>query len=295
MGCIDVSGMAFPSVPIGVRQRKHFPYGAYKMKIKDVNSDLQRHAEGCQSTAAFRQSENGNAATTAMSSMGWTSDPNGFLRRLFPTAHELLVKRSLMSLKLPMFHNVLVAGAGHDPYRSLFRRSKVYIRLDIKPTPGITDVVGDGVALPFQARQFDCIFASEVLEHISKPFLFAEELSRVLRPGGTIILTVPFMFHKHGDPYDYWRPTEQGMRELFKSFANVKVRSLGNRLHVISDLITTAFSPYPVLFPLRIFNHVLRLLPTHGNNRLPSMSPSGYLVIARKQALLKVRNDYSGE
>jgi SAM-dependent methyltransferase len=209
-------------------------------------------------------------------------NPKSLFRRVFPTAHRLLVERSLRSLTLPDFNSVLIVGAGHDPYRFLFPGAKEYIRLDIKPIMGITDVVGDALALPFEAGRFDCILASEALEHVSDPFLFAREVTRVLKPGGAVILTVPFLFHKHGDPSDFWRPTDQGMSELFKHFEKVEIRPLGNSLHVLSDLITTAFSPYSVLFPLRIVNHIIMLLPHNRIMRLPSCAPSGYLIVAKK-------------
>lgn len=181
-----------------------------------------------------------------------------------------------------MFNRVLIVGVGDDPYRCLFHHTKQYIRFDIKPIKCVTDVVGDALSLPFEANRFDCIFASEVLEHLSDPFLFVREVSRVLKLGGMIILTVPFMFHKHADPHDFWRPTEQGLEELFKCFEEVEVRSYGNSLHVISDILTMVFSPYPVLFPLRIINNLVRVLPVKRINSFPSMAPSGYLVIATK-------------
>ena len=206
-------------------------------------------------------------------------NPTSWFRRLFPTAHRLLVERSLHSLTLPDFNSVLIVGAGHDPYRSLFPRAKEYIRLDIKPVPGITDVVGNALALPYDAGRFDCLLASEVLEHVSDPVLFAREVNRVLKPGGTVILTVPFLFHKHGDPHDFWRLTDQALLELFKHFVNVEVKPLGNSLHVISDLVTTAFAPYQVFFPIRIINHLLVLFSgTSGTSK----APSGYLVVALK-------------
>jgi asparagine synthase (glutamine-hydrolysing) len=225
------------------------------------------------------QNERKRTASISVNADSWLTNPNGWLRRLFPTAHKQLLKKTLHSLALPDFNSVLVVGAGHDPYRSLFPRVKEYIRLDIKPIPGITDVVGDALALPFEADRFDCLFASEVLEHLSDPFLFAKEMTRVLKPGGTVILTVPFLFHKHGDPHDFWRPTDKALAELFKNFETVQIASLGNSLHVISDLITTAFTPYPVLFPLRIINH---LLASFSKTSGASRAPSGYLVIARK-------------
>lgn len=208
-----------------------------------------------------------------------TMNPRSMLRRLFPTARRLLVDRALRTLPLADFDSVLVVGAGHDPYRGLFPKTKEYIRLDIEPVPGITDVVADALSMPFEAGHFDCVFATEVMEHLSNPFTFAAEVGRVLKPGGMVILTVPFMFHRHADPHDYWRPTPKALEELFGDFNEVRIVPLGNRLHVVSDLITTAFTPYPVFLPLRIFNHFLaRLLAFSGS----STAPSGYLMVGNK-------------
>lgn len=211
-------------------------------------------------------------------------NPRHWFRRLFPTARRLLVERSLHSLKLPDYESVLIVGTGHDPYRSMFHRVKEYVRLDIEPVIGITDVVANALALPFGANRFDCIFATEVIEHLSNPFIFAREITRVLKPGGTIILTVPFIYHQHADPNDFWRPTHKGLLELFNNCREVKVIPHGNRLHAISDLITTAFSPYPIFFPLRILNHLLVTFSKviFSKHFLQSTAPCGYLLIGTK-------------
>lgn len=53
-------------------------------------------------------------------------------------------------------------------------------------------VVADVYALPFRAATFDCIIASEIIEHVADPRLFMERLLEVLRPGGKLIVTTPF-------------------------------------------------------------------------------------------------------
>lgn len=137
--------------------------------------------------------------------------------------------------------------------------------------------------MPFADGHFDCVLASEVMEHIADPFRFASEVKRVLKTGGTLVLTVPFLFHEHGDPHDYWRPTRGALHELFGDLDALRVMRLGNGLHVISDLITTAFAPYPILFPLRVINHILSLFPAAVlDGRLSSKAPSGYLVVGTK-------------
>ena len=215
--------------------------------------------------------------------MSSSLNPRHWLRRMFPTSRRLLVEHSLRALTLSYYNNVLIIGAGHDPYRSMFPVAKEYVCLDIKPVDGVTDVVADALALPFVADHFDCILASEVMEHLSDPFLFVQELTRVLKAGGTVILTVPFMFHQHADPYDYWRPTRRSLEELFSCFTEVDIWPQGNRVHVIWDLLTTAFSPKPIFFLFRILNHLLVRLPGSMQcNEKGSTAPSGFLLVARK-------------
>jgi len=210
-------------------------------------------------------------------------NPNHWLRQLFPTARRLLLERSFRQLNLSRFDKVLIVGAGYDPYHKFFPEAKAYVRVDLLAIRGSTDVVGDALFLPLKEGVFDCVFASECMEHLGDPFRFVREVARTLKPDGTVIVTVPFMYHQHDDPQDYWRLTKKSLEQLFSSFADVKITSQGNRLHVISDLLTTAFSPTPILFPLRIFNHLLvklsRFMP-RGN--IATTAPSGFLLVARK-------------
>jgi len=202
---------------------------------------------------------------------------------IFPTARSLLVRSSLNRLRLKDFESVLIVGAGDDPYRSLFKHPGRYLTLDLDGHPGITDVIANAQTLPFASASFDCVLASEVVEHLEHPQSFVAEASRVLMPGGTIVLTVPFMFHNHADPHDFWRLTRDGFVQLFKDFSSVETYAQGNRLHSLSDLITTAFSPLPVLLPLRVMNHLFRLGQIGGGLRSSrSSAASGFLVVAVK-------------
>lgn len=79
-----------------------------------------------------------------------------------------------------------------------------------------TDVLGIGEVLPFKDASFDAVFSLSVLEHVRDPFACAAELVRVLRPGGKMICSVPFLQPLHGFPHHYYNMTGQGLRALFE-------------------------------------------------------------------------------
>ncbi|MFN2571090.1 MAG: class I SAM-dependent methyltransferase [Gemmatimonadales bacterium] len=192
---------------------------------------------------------------------------------------NVLVRRSLRAIGLGDVESVLIVGAGHDPYHHLFPNARTYIRSDLARHTGSTDVVSDGMALPFPDGSFQCTVATEVLEYVQRPRVFAAELYRVLGHGGLAVVTVPFVFQDHGD---YWRPTRRALSDLFGEFTSVDVYAQGNRLHTMMDLVTTAFSPWPVLYPLRVFSNLLLLAPMRFAMSSRSTAPSGFLVVARK-------------
>jgi SAM-dependent methyltransferase len=85
------------------------------------------------------------------------------------------------------------------------------LRMDIEP--GFKpDVVGDAERLGFRDASFDTIMVLDVLEHLRRPFLAVDEIVRVLKPGGTLYLTVPFCYPRHG--VEYYRFTELGLRDM---------------------------------------------------------------------------------
>jgi len=194
-----------------------------------------------------------------------------------------LVESDIKNCRRNDYRRVLLLGAGHDPYRNSFPAAEQYVALDIIPVPSITDVVAGATSLPLDDNSFDCVAAFEVMEHLENPISLIEEAYRALTPGGVLLLSVQFAFHQHADPADYWKPTRYTLEQATSEFETSDIYSQGNRLHVISDLVTTAFAPRSVLWPLRIFNHLLVLL--FGKSLVKGSggtAPSGFFVIARK-------------
>lgn len=114
---------------------------------------------------------------------------------------------------------VLDVGCGTQPYRELFEVSE-YVGLDID-TPlarerGTADAFYGGDRFPFDEARFDTVLCNQVLEHVFNPELFVAEIRRVLANGGRLVLTVPFVWDEHEQPWDYARYTSFGLRALLE-------------------------------------------------------------------------------
>lgn len=111
-------------------------------------------------------------------------------------------------------------GCGRKPYRSLFAVDE-YIGVDIE-TSGhnqadiSADVYYDGHHLPFDEKSFDSIFASEVFEHLFNLDEILDELHRVLKDDGQMLVTIPFAGNEHEIPYDFGRYTSYGIKAVLE-------------------------------------------------------------------------------
>jgi SAM-dependent methyltransferase len=117
-------------------------------------------------------------------------------------------------------HNHLLdVGCGTKPYRSLFK-VKSYRGLDIdSPVTrelGVADDLYDGTLFPYQNETFDSALCNQVLEHVFNPDEFLGEINRVLKRGGKLLLTVPFVWDEHEQPYDYARYSSFGLQALLE-------------------------------------------------------------------------------
>ncbi len=89
-----------------------------------------------------------------------------------------------------------------------------------------TDVLGVGEELPFRDECFDAVISTAVLEHVKDPFRCAEEIVRVLKPGGELICTVPFLQPVHAYPNHFYNMTAQGLQNLFADQLTIKGTSV---------------------------------------------------------------------
>lgn len=154
------------------------------------------------------------------------------------------------------------------------------------------DVICDlNEPLPLASAQFDTLIVSDVLEHIANPEITWAEMTRILKPGGRILLSVPFLYKIHEAPYDYHRYTEFALRK-FAEKNNLRVHELhacGGLPEVLTDIYAKNLVKLPFLGKsLAVFIQWLCWTFIHTgygrkvSSRTSKTYPLAYFMIAEK-------------
>jgi SAM-dependent methyltransferase len=193
---------------------------------------------------------------------------------------------------------VLDAGAGQSRFARDFAHA-YYVSID--SGKGIAEwdysrlsVLGDAHALPFQSQTFDHVLCQGVLNYLAEPLQALEEMQRVLKPGGDLLLTVPLLWPPAPCPHDYFRFTAEGIEHLLKTagFDVALVTPVGGYFWMMGRKFIQFLSFFQagwrlILFPFfaPLFAILLPLicyyLDRFDKNKLATL---GYLVLAVKSA-----------
>jgi SAM-dependent methyltransferase len=152
--------------------------------------------------------------------------------RLLPWHFHWLATRDLyrdLREALPgLTGRVLDVGCGEKPYAQWLTGSDECVGIDVAPGPGVDMVITPGQTWPLEAGTFDAVLCTQVIEHAGDLDNLLSELNRVLAPGGTLLVTVPFAYNEHGAPGDYRRFSVHGVRALFSgAYELVELKSQG--------------------------------------------------------------------
>jgi SAM-dependent methyltransferase len=168
--------------------------------------------------------------------------PLQFVARLALDFQFLTCWRFLKRELAPLKGQLLDVGAGESPWRRLAPNCK-YMGVDVQDAaafgmgqrPDITYY--DGTRIPVHDGSVDHVLCSEVLEHVPNADAFMADLARVLRPGGTLVLTIPWSARQHHLPHDYRRLTPAGLAVLLQGhgFAVQRLQARGNDMAVIAN------------------------------------------------------------
>jgi SAM-dependent methyltransferase len=152
---------------------------------------------------------------------------------------------------------VLDIGGRYQPYRPLLKdRIGRYVALDVLSTT-LVDVVGKGQQLPFKSDTFDLVIATGVFEYLPEPRVAAEEVRRVLKPGGHFMMSVAAVCPRAVDE-EHWRYLPAGLRFVLASFATTEivpeVASIGGFLRVTASSLSI-FAKYG--FVRQVLHHTI--------------------------------------
>ena len=137
---------------------------------------------------------------------------------------------------------LLDVGCGTKPYENICNVDE-YIGLEIDDEGNrqhnYADVFYDGKTIPFEDKSFDSILSNQVFEHVFNPNQFLKEINRVTKVGGKFLITVPFVWDEHEQPYDYARYSSFGLKHILaeNGFEIIEHRKSNNGIEVIFQLI----------------------------------------------------------
>jgi SAM-dependent methyltransferase len=154
-----------------------------------------------------------------------------FLKRtpFHPQWHSFRDEIKLMNNIGETAHGTLIdIGCANQRLKSYIPRNCNYIALDYYKTASslyeaIPDIYGNAQSLPFINDCAETLTLIEVIEHLPNPSAAIAEAYRVLKVGGELIITVPFLYPIHDAPYDFQRWTRFGL-EALASQNNFEVR-----------------------------------------------------------------------
>lgn len=159
----------------------------------------------------------------------WRSENHAFFKR------ELGV--------LPKQSILVDLGAGQSDFGDLTRQFNLFA-VDFYPYPGVSVVCDFKEKLPFSDRSADIVLLSNVLEHTREPNALLSECCRILKPGGLLLGSVPFMIQIHQRPYDFYRYTDTNLAYLFGKhhFKNVVITPVSNFSVLFFNVATSFFT-----------------------------------------------------
>jgi SAM-dependent methyltransferase len=216
-------------------------------------------------------------------------------RKYFSPALYALTKKILQALEEHAHGQLIDIGCGDMPFKyHLPKAVTQYDTLDIEArTEGVTYIGSVLDMYMIKDESYDSAMCFDVLEHVPNPFEAVQEICRVLKKGGILMLSVPHLSRLHEIPHDYYRYTEFGIRSMLESngFEIIEIDSTGSLCcflgHQVSSILNCLFWRIPI-FKWIIFylNKCICVLPCFFIDRYflkARLFPLGYICIAQKR------------
>jgi len=147
---------------------------------------------------------------------------------------------------------LLDVGAGHKPYKKLFKESFyesceheiIYKEVNLKGRDEHSFYCDITKEIPKPDNYYDLIICNEVLEHINEPFLALKEFNRILKPNGKLVLTAPQCHGLHQEPHNYFNYLSYGLEYLLKKakFIEITIIPLGGSFHLLGKILSNCIN-----------------------------------------------------
>lgn len=181
-------------------------------------------------------------------------------------------------------------GCGEQPMRAVVEaRGGTYLGVDrSRGASGGVAILASAGELPLVSSGFDVVICSEVLEHLPDHAAAFHELARILAPGGHLLVTTPFVYPLHEEPYDFVRLTIHQLRSLAsrEGLELITAETLGDEVEVLATIWGQWFGRpgrSPVRAALRLAgNAAAALVGAAFGGLLPRRAYLSSVVIARK-------------
>lgn len=207
------------------------------------------------------------------------------LSKLRDTTLQIIRKITLGERKLDLAD----FGCGEMPYRNAISPLvKDYIGIDLKINPlahyhidyDSKTTLSDGFA--------DIILSNQVLEHVDSPEGYLDEAWRLLKPGGSLILSTHGYWYYHPTPYDYWRWTSAGLQKLIES-RNFEIKEFSgilglsaSGLQLFQDALINKLPKFLHGFTALIMQTIIFLFDKIHSQNQRNRDAALYVVFAKK-------------
>jgi SAM-dependent methyltransferase len=194
---------------------------------------------------------------------------NGFARRLSSSfgnvgKHDAIARRDrfINDHLVQLDDDALVVNVGCGVVRRFEPLCTCqYMATDLRTLSNV-DFASDASSLPLSDGSVDTVVALELLEHVPQPLAVLREIRRILKPGGTVIVSVPSAVPRHDD-HDYWRFTAEGLAQLGSEvFSHGQVYVFGGTFEALGYIAAyyVALALHVVRLPSRRFRQLFPLM-----------------------------------
>ncbi|MBI4812392.1 methyltransferase domain-containing protein [Candidatus Falkowbacteria bacterium] len=209
-----------------------------------------------------------------------------FIKQVFKnrTIYRILFNRQVRENCKDLRGEILdLAGGGNASYYDYLPAGLKIIKTNYKESGDIDKIIDFNKPLPFADNSINNILFFNALYIVDDRIKLFQEMKRILKPGGKIFISSPFIANEMPEPHDYCRLTAEGLEKEFKEagFIDFEIRRFGERFTSGAYLLHAFYFFNPIRF--FVYGAILlldKIIPKNIRRNHPA--PLGYFCIIKK-------------